>query len=141
MTPSRDQVMELLGRYAEAVSTFDLDLFAACWAPDAVWEVPGEAPDRIGTDEIVELFSTLRAKYPLCMQQILSVTIEADPAGADVRTQLCELQWREDGDGTELYGVYHDRVVLTEGRPVFTRRGFHARYRGRRAFPGKLLDG
>ncbi len=66
----------------------------------------------------------------------------ADPAGdTDERRahwQVRELQWRADGSGRQLIGVYHDDVRPLDGRWQFTRRRFEVVYRGSLDVSGRL---
>jgi hypothetical protein len=84
----------------------------------------------------------LRAGYRQCVQQVLNATIEpgADGKGT-ARVQVRELQWRTDGTGSELVGVYHDDVVTgDDGRAAFSRRDFEMLYRGPVDLSGTLRE-
>ncbi len=124
-------VQNLIGRYCEAVLRADPELFAPCWTDDAEWCIPGEGV-VVGREAIVETFFRLRTGYRQCVQQVLNATIEpGDDGTATARVQVRELQWRTDGTGSELIGVYHDDVVIgDDGRAAFSRRDFEMLYRG-----------
>ena len=107
-------VTNLVGRYCDAVLRCDRDTFTGCWTEDATWAIPGKGVVR-GRDAIIDAFFEIRPTYRRCVQEILNSRIEPD--GADRATctfQVRELQWREDGSGSELIGVYHDTVIVDE---------------------------
>jgi len=126
-----DRVRNLVGSYAEAVLRNDPALFADTWAADAVWSMPG-APTIVGRDDIARSFRDRRGTFRLCVQEILNgriTTAEADRATAT--WQVRELQWRADGTGSELLGVYDDVMVVgADGKLRFARRDFELLYRG-----------
>ena len=126
-----DRVRNLVGSYAEAVLRNDPALFADTWAADAVWSMPG-APTIVGRDDIARSFRDRRGTFRLCVQEILNgriTTAEADRATAT--WQVRELQWRADGTGSELLGVYDDVMVVgADGELRFARRDFELLYRG-----------
>ena len=126
-----DRVRNLVGSYAEAVLRNDPALFADTWAADAVWSTPG-APAIAGRDDIARSFRDRRGTFRLCVQEILNgriTTAEADRATAT--WQVRELQWRADGTGSELLGVYDDVMVVgADGELRFGRRDFELLYRG-----------
>ena len=134
-----DRVRNLVGSYAEAVLRNDPALFADTWAEDAVWSMPG-APTIVGREDIARSFRDRRAGFRLCVQEILNGRItmaEADRATAT--WQVRELQWRADGTGGELLGVYDDVMVISaDGELRFARRDFELLYRGPVDLRGKL---
>ena len=132
-------VTNLLGRYCDAVLRCDLETFAACWADDAVWAIPG-AGVLEGRAAIVEAFAEIRPAYLRCVQEILNSRIEPrDETHADCTFQVRELQWRSDGTASELLGVHHDTVALDAGgRALFTSRDFELFYNGPVTLAGRL---
>ena len=141
-TPDFDLVLgvhNLVGRYCDAVLRNDMTAFADLWADDAEWCIPG-AGVISGRAKIAETFSEIRNTYRLCVQEILNSTIEAlDAAHAGASFQVRELQWRADGSGSELIGVYHDAVVLDpDGRCRFIRRDFELLYSGSVDLAGRV---
>ena len=109
------------------------------WAPDAEWLVAGADP-LVGRQTIVETFVRVRSTFKLCVQEIMSGYAEP-PGDTDERRahwQVRELQWRADGSGRQLIGVYHDDVRPLDGRWQFTRRRFEVVYRGSLDVSGRL---
>jgi SnoaL-like domain len=134
-----EALSDLVGRYADAVLHFDAERFASVWAEDAEWLVAGAEP-LVGRDTIVETFVRVRSAFRLCVQEIMSGYVDP-PAGTDERRahwQVRELQWRADGSGRQLIGVYHDDVRLLDGSWQFTRRRFEVVYRGPLDVSGRL---
>ena len=134
-------VQNLVGRYCEAVLRADAELFASCWADDAMWCIPGKR-EVAGRVAIVEAFTDIRPTYPLCVQEILNSRIEPRDDHVAVATfQVRELQWRSDGTGSELIGVYHDEIhVEPDGRAWFNRRDFELLYNGPVDLSGRLRN-
>jgi hypothetical protein len=132
-------VQNLVGRYCEAVLRADTEVFASCWTADAMWCIPGKR-EVSGRDDIVAAFADIRPTYRLCVQEVLNSRIEpSDGRTASATFQVRELQWRADGTGSELIGVYHDEITLdADGRAWFTRRDFELLYNGPVDLSGRL---
>ncbi len=134
-----DRVHNLVGRYCEAVLRNDLSIFGSTWTEHAVWSIPG-ATTLVGRADIVREFGAIRGTYRLCLQEVLNGQIqETSPERATATWQVRELQWRADGTGSELIGVYHDTMqVDVDGELRFARRDFELLYRGPVDLRGKL---
>lgn len=132
-------VQRLLGRYSESVLRCDLPLFADSWTDDATWSIPGPGVVE-GREAIVAVFEEIRSTYALCVQEVLSARIEPDGrGGATAAVPVRELQWRRDGSGSELVGVYHDTILVDDGgRARFSARDFELIYNGPVDLPGRL---
>jgi hypothetical protein len=135
-------VRNLVGRYCNEVSTADVDRWASTWTPDATWGIPGEGVVR-GRDAIRETFARIRATYLLCVQELLSGTVDVlDDAHATARWYVRELQWsRREGAvvGSELIGIYDDEVEIgADGEARFGSRTFALLYSGPVALDGRF---
>jgi hypothetical protein len=132
-------VHDLIGRYCGSVLRCDFALFGECWTADATWCIPGSGVVT-GRDAIVATFAEIRPTYRLCVQEVLSSRFEASgERGATGTVQVRELQWRADGSGSELIGVYRDDVTVDDaGRAWFARRDFELLYNGPVALTGRL---
>ena len=132
-------VHNLVGRYCEAVLRNDVDSFAEMWTEAAEWCIPG-AGVLSGRATIAETFREIRSTYRLCVQEILNSIVEAlDPVTTRATIQVRELQWRADGTGSELIGVYHDVIALDDdGCYRFARRDFELVYSGSVDLAGRL---
>lgn len=118
-------------RYCDAVARFDEARFAALWAEDADWVVPGVATTS-GRARITRLFGKLRGGYDLVLQELLSGFVVPDDGGrgARARWQIRELQWRADAPPGCVMGIYSDRLVVVDGAWCFAERRFDVLYRG-----------
>ena len=132
-------VHNLVGRYCDAVLRNDVDSFAELWTEAAEWCIPGGGV-LSGRATITETFRDIRSTYRLCVQEILNSIVEAlDPVTTRATIQVRELQWRADGTGSELIGVYHDVISRDDdGRYRFARRDFELAYSGSVDLAGRL---
>lgn len=140
---TRDDIVDLLGRYCEAVLRFDLEAFRACWADDGVWVMPGDRPDVVGPDACTELFGRLRAGFALCTQEILSSVVEPGPDAhtVSVRSVIREVQWLSSEPTRVVVGVYHDVVAAgPSGRWRFRSRRFELFFRGGADLSGRVYE-
>jgi hypothetical protein len=139
--PRPETVVDLVGRYADAVLRADTARFASLWTDDAEWAVAGSEPIR-GRPAIVEMFARSRSRFRLCVQEVMSGYADPPDEGGTVEAhwQVRELQWRPDGTGGELIGVYHDTVQPVAGIWRFARRRFELVYRGPLDLPGRVYD-
>lgn len=134
----RPDIENLLGVYCESVLRFDPEVFGSTWCEDAVWSIPGTG-EVVGRPAIVETFTAIRGTYARCVQEILNgVVTPIDPDHAAAAWQVRELQWRADGTGSELIGVYHDTLTRTPEGWKFAHRDFELLYDGPVAMPGRL---
>ena len=137
----RPDIEDLVGRYCEAVLRVDLALFASTWCEDATWSIPG-AGAVVGRTAITETFATIRSTYRRCVQEVLNgVVTPSGPDDAAASWQVRELQWRADGTGSELIGVYHDDLRRGVDGWQFARRDFELLYDGPLELPGRLREG
>jgi uncharacterized protein (TIGR02246 family) len=137
---ARVAVEDLAGAYCDAVTRADPDDFAACWAEDSVWVIPGTGEVR-GRGAITEQFASTRSNYDLCVQELLSrrIQVNHDGTAARARWYVRELQHTADGTGGELLGAYDDESARgSDGVWRFTRRHFQLLYRGRVELPGRV---
>lgn len=122
------EVRNLVAAYCHEVTTGDPERWSQTWADDAVWGIPGGGT-IVGRAAIRAQFETIRRSYLLCVQAVLSASIEPDgPDRATARHHVRELQWADAG-GTvthrELIGWYDDSVGRgPDGVVRFTRRDF-----------------
>jgi hypothetical protein len=136
-------VRQLAARYCDAVARFDADLYASLWTADAVWETT--RGDIVGREDIVGTYSKLRARYELCLQQLLAGIVEDGrpedpPGGLRATWHIREVERKLDGEGIELYGTYRDVCVEGPDGWQFARRRFDALYRGPLPLPGTVFE-
>ena len=68
----REQVEELVHRYADAVVRRDADQWGSCWTHDARW-VLGPTRDVVGRPAIVELWTKAMGTFDAVVQNVLNV--------------------------------------------------------------------
>jgi uncharacterized protein (TIGR02246 family) len=126
-----EEVRNLAGRYCAAVLSGSPDEFAACWAEQAQWVVPGGYVHE-GRDRIRQVFEKARVPFRLCVQELLSGVVDATGEGSGRAVwQIRELQWRTDGTQTYLLGTYSDECAIdADGVWRFTSRTFDEVLRG-----------
>ncbi len=119
-------IRALVAAYADAVNRRSSEDWAACWAPDGVWDL-GAGRTVEGRDAAVALWTTLMAGFPFVVQIVHSGTVSVEPEGgaAAARWYLSEVFHRpDDGTSTLTYGVYHDRYVRLDEGWRFARRRY-----------------
>jgi hypothetical protein len=136
------EVRNLVGAYCHEVTTGDPERWSLTWSADAVWGIPGGGTIT-GRAAIREQFAAIRGTYLLCVQAILSSTIEPHgPDRATARHHIRELQWKEIGGGvrhSELIGWYDDTIERdADGAMRFVRRNFTLLTSGPLAWDGRL---
>jgi len=127
----RDELRDLVARYADAVSRRDEPVFAATWAADAIWQLPG-APQTRGRDNIVALWNSVMARFPFVLQRMNNGTVSVEADVGSGRWYLSEHIVGEDGGVMVNIGVYQDRYARVDGRWVFAERHFSMLYHERR---------
>jgi ketosteroid isomerase-like protein len=131
-------IRDLVARTLDAVARGDVDAWVRGWHRDGVWVMPGIGEVR-GTEALRETFATQRARFELCVQELLFGWVDTDGDRATARWYLRELQRSRRGTGQELLGCYDDDVVRDDGRWGFARRRFWVLYRGPRLLAGDVL--
>jgi hypothetical protein len=135
-------VRNLVGRYCDEVTTADVDRWAGLWAEDATWAIPGDGVVT-GREAIRATFARIRPTYLLCVQEILSGTVDViDERNARARWYVRELQWSQSDDevaGSELIGIYDDEVTIdAEGTARFAARSFALLWSGAVPLDGRF---
>ena len=135
----RFEINDLVARYVEAVALFDVALYRAVWAADAVWVVDGRGSFH-GPSDITALFVRLRERQEFAVQRIVSGRVEfgAERSRATGRWIIHSLT-RTAGSGAELVGVYDDEYVRESDGWRFRERAFTPLYRGPVALEGAVF--
>ncbi|MBJ7441845.1 MAG: nuclear transport factor 2 family protein [Sphingopyxis sp.] len=124
--PVEDRIAlrNLLDSYADAVCRNDADAWAATWADDGRWELPGFGTFS-GKTEIVETWKAAMTGFPGIVFQAWpgAMTIEGDKA--IMRSYASEIYSRGDDVHHDL-GEYADACMKIEGRWFFASRRFRA---------------
>lgn len=125
---SSEGIRDVGAAYGDAVTCWDPDLLAGCFAEDAVWEAPGVRAE--GRDSIVETIGAIRGRFDRIIHLVHSVAVLSDDStGAEARTYATELMTRRGTPGT-FVNLYHDRCVLDGDRWLFAHRRLDVLYQG-----------
>lgn len=139
---TEEMVRNLVDEFAYQVMTADAAAWAATWAPDGIWSVPGAGLIE-GREKIRGNFDDLRSMYIFCIQEVLGLQIKIadDGRSAQVRCMVREVQWSgsdREPVGSELIGTYFDRVELEGERAAFASRDFELLYSGPADLTGRF---
>jgi 3-phenylpropionate/cinnamic acid dioxygenase small subunit len=112
MSSDREQIGDLLVRYATALDTRDWGLLDCCFTEDAVADY-GPLGGRNEGREAIRGAVAILAGFDRTHHLLGNITISID---ADEAQTTCYLQAQHviDGDLLTIGGVYHDRVVRTD---------------------------
>jgi hypothetical protein len=91
-----------------------------------------------GRSQLREVFATLSAEFDLCVQDVLSGSVELAGDRATARWYLHETQ-RSPSGGQEVLGCYDDTLVRDEHGWRFARRRFWVLYHGPRDLAGEVF--
>lgn len=134
-------IRNLLAEYCHRTTTAETGAWAATWSDDARWTIPKEGVIE-GREAIAATFERIRALYVLCVQEVLSGSVEVKGDEASAFWYVRELQWREGDDGeplgSELIGTYEDELVRTDAGWRFSSRVFTILYVGKVQMSGRL---
>jgi ketosteroid isomerase-like protein len=120
---AREHIRETIARYAHLVDRGRLDEVVALFAEDAVLEA-GEGPPARGRAAIRAVFTETGARLaaggrPHIRHHVSNVSIAlGDPEVATAEAYFLALTER----GPDHWGHYRDRLVVRDGRWVFTLR-------------------
>ena len=125
----RQEIADLVHRYADAVCRHDEAQWAACWADDAVWALaPGREPE--GKEAIVELWKGAMAGFTMAIQMVHNGAVEVDGDRATGRWYIAEHLLQADGVARRFLAWYDDEYVRTADGWRFARRAAQALYAG-----------
>ena len=120
-------IRDLVYRYADAVCRRDEQAWAATWAEDAVWQLPG-APRMEGREAIVGLWVQAMSGFPFVVQLINSGVLQISDDRASGRWYITENLKFADGNGMYNVGCYQDRYVKRDGNWLFSERHYAVLY-------------
>jgi 3-phenylpropionate/cinnamic acid dioxygenase small subunit len=120
----KQDIAEVLVRYATGIDRRDWDLFRACFTPDVFAEYDG-----IGTWTDVGAITTFmvesHADMGRTMHQLSNLAIEVDRDAATARTYVDAVLTSSDGaSGLNTHGYYDDELVRTADGWRISRRRF-----------------
>jgi ketosteroid isomerase-like protein len=130
-------IMELPHRYSDAANRRNWDDFAATYAVDAHWEVPGVNVDLRGREVIKKWVAETFPNNDFFVQLIAGQRlVHYEPEKAIVHTYFQALSRHLDGSGFHYIMVYDDQIAKNDGIWEFSSRIGHFLYRDKTAPTG-----
>ncbi len=127
-------IHKLVARYADAVNRRDRDAWAATWAPDGIWTLPGR-PAVQGREAIVEFWVQAMSRLPFVVQLIYHGVVDVGPEARGT-WYLNEHMKLSDDAGAFNIGCYQDRYTKADGADgewLFAERRYTVLYNDRGA--------
>lgn len=120
----RIALRELLDAYADAVCCRDADAWAATWADNGQWELPGFGTFS-GKAEIVGIWKQAMTGFPGIVFRAWPGSMAINGASATMRSYTSETYVRGDRTHHDL-GEYSDICTKVEDRWYFSSREFRS---------------
>ena len=137
----REEITELVARYADGVNRNDIEAWSTIWSEDAIYSLMGRLKKK-GRDAIIALYVQTMESVESMVQLVHNGTIELDGDSATGRWYFSEQQGLGEGKNFFVIGVYQDRYVRTSEGWKFAERHLDLLYReprsdelGATAFP------
>jgi uncharacterized protein (TIGR02246 family) len=112
---ARQEIADVLVRYATGIDTRDWDLFRTCFTPDCLAEY-ADIGTWEGVDAITDFMIESHAGMGHTMHRITNQAISAHVDGATARSYVDAILMAVDGEsGMNAVGFYDDRLVRTDG--------------------------
>lgn len=126
---SRDAIADLVHRYADGVVRRDAEQWAACWAEEATWSLPG---GRVvsGRDAIVAMWAAAMDRFEAVVQVVHNGTARLDGDEGEGRWYISEAFRRAGGEPGILVAAYDDTYVQVAGEWRFAGRHLDVQYQG-----------
>jgi ketosteroid isomerase-like protein len=125
----RDDIVDLVHRYSDAVCRKDRPQWAATWADDAWWDL-GKGRLTTGRDEIVEFWQKAVDGLVVVVQVVHNGTVSIDGDTATGRWYVSEHLERGNGVKGMLLAWYDDTYVRRDGQWLFASRKLGSLYHG-----------
>lgn len=125
----RDEIADLVHRYADGVTRRDVEQWATCWDDDATWEI---SPARTATGRagLVAMLEDAFAILDGVVQNVLNGTVTVTGDRGSGRWYLMEHLRRVSGEATLLLFRYEDTYVRRNGSWLFSSRTLIPSYQG-----------
>ncbi len=127
--PLEDRIAlrDLLDSYADAVCRHDAAAWAATWADDCQWELPGFGAFS-GKAAVIDTWTAAMQGFPGLVFQAWPGAMRIDGDGATMRSYTAET-YRRGGVIHRDLGEYDDQCARIDGRWYFVSRRFRALHR------------
>ena len=119
----RDEIRELISRYAHGLDLPDRDVFASVWAPDAVYRVDAPFGEVRGVKAITDAWDTFQLLFVSMYHHTMNVVVDG-PDGDTASATSFALVTGTDSEGTAWTAscIYFDQFARIDGRWLFTER-------------------
>ncbi|MCL2915483.1 nuclear transport factor 2 family protein [Shewanella corallii] len=127
----RDEIRELMARYADAIHRVDGEDWAQCWHPDAHWIIssldsPPNQEELTGQQSIKQFWLTAMEHFKFVEHKVSSHSIspQMEQNRASGRCYVNE-SFEYLGNRFDLFGVYNDVYIKGENGWLFLTRKFN----------------
>jgi ketosteroid isomerase-like protein len=137
----REDICELVVRFADAVNRLDLEQFQNVWTPEAKWIIDPPT-DYISEGPRAEIASAwldaMKARWTTFVQLVHGTVVDLDGDTAMARSYVTELGIPQEGDGGYYnHGTYVDTLERTPEGWLFRQRHYRYLYVDSAAIAGK----
>ena len=132
---------DLVHRYSDAVCRRDETQWAACWAPDAVWDLGRGVFE--GKAAIVDTWLAAMGRYTMVIQNAMNGTATCDGDRGTGRWYIVEHVCAADATTSQMLAFYDDEYVRVPGGDdwTFASRRLTIMYRGPADLSGTFTPG
>lgn len=110
---AKQDIAEVLVRYATGIDRRDWSLFRTCFTDDVIADYDGIATWH-GVDEITDSMTTSHAEMGHTMHQLANIAVEIHGDTATARSYVDAVLMSSDGQsGLNARGIYDDGLVRT----------------------------
>ena len=125
----RDEIVELVHRYSDAVCRKDSAQWADCWCADAAWDL-GKGRLTNGRDDIVRYWQAAVDSLHVVVQLVHNGAVTIDGDAASGRWYVSEHMERANSVKGMLLAWYDDTYRREDGRWRFASRTLSSLYHG-----------
>ncbi len=127
----REQIVDLVHRYSDAVTRYDASVWEATWSADATWDL-GKGRSFAGKAEIVSFWHQAMSALNLVVQMVHNGTLTVAPDGQSAvgRWYVTEHLQRASGQLDILLAWYDDTYTCGADGWQFSRRALTRLYAG-----------
>jgi hypothetical protein len=129
MPIDRDDLLDLVHRYSDAVTRKDRGAWSACWSEDATWDL-GKGRLSRGKRDIVDFWQTSVDQLVVVVQLVHNGSLVVDDAQASGRWYISEHLQRSNGVRGLLLAWYDDTYVRVGDQWLFASRSLAPLYHG-----------
>lgn len=119
----RDEIRELIARYAHGLDLPDRDIFVGVWAEGAVYKVDPPFGETVGREAIGAAWDSFQRLFPYTYHHTMNVVVDG-PHGDKASATSFVLVTGADREGTAWTAscTYFDEFARIGGKWFFTRR-------------------